>query len=56
MLIMLKYGYPMFPAFANFTQANDLIGEQIQQVMLGRKSPEQAMKDAEAAVGGLLPK
>ncbi len=56
MLVMLKYGSPMFPAFENFTQVNDLIGEQIQQVVLGRKTAEQAMKEAEAAIGGLLPK
>ena len=56
MLIMLKYGYPMFPAFENFTQVNDIIGEQIQQVVLGRKTPEQAMQDAQGSIGGLLPK
>ena len=55
-LTMLKLGYPMFPAFENFTQVNDIIGEQIQQAVLGRKTAEQAMQDAQGAISGLLPK
>ena len=55
-LTMLKLGYPMFPAFENFTQANDIIGEQIQQAVLGRKTPDQAMQDAQGAIKELLPK
>ena len=55
MQIMLKLGYPLFPAFENFTQVNDIIGEHIQQVVLGQKTPQQAMQDAEAVISGLLP-
>ena len=55
MQIMLKLGYPLFPAFENFTQVNDIIGEHIQQVVLGQKTPEEAMREADAAITGLLP-
>ena len=43
------------PAFDNATRVADLFNEQVHLAVLGQKTPEQAMADADAAIQPLLP-
>jgi hypothetical protein len=45
----------MFPCFENWPQARDILGEELHRAILGEKSAEQAMRDAQTAIQPLLP-
>jgi multiple sugar transport system substrate-binding protein len=54
-LNIFKYGRPLFRGFDNFPEARDILGGEIQQVIAGQKSAQQAMADAEKRIIPLLP-
>lgn len=53
-LEMFKMGRSMFPAFDNYTEVNDIIGEYMQEAVLGKVSAQDAMKAADARIKPLL--
>ena len=53
---LFKHGRSMFPGFENWAQARDILGQELQRAILGEKTPEQAMADAQRAIAPLLPK
>ena len=55
-LAMFAAGRALFPGFDNYPEFRDVLGEEIQQVVLGKKSAEQAMADAEKKSADLMPK
>ncbi len=52
---IFKYGHKLFPGFDNFAEVRDIIGEEIQRAVLGEKSAQQAMADAQKKAAPLLP-
>jgi multiple sugar transport system substrate-binding protein len=52
---IFKYGRPLFKGFDNFTEANNILGEEIQKAIMGQKTAQQAMADAERQIKPLLP-
>lgn len=44
-----------WPPFDNISKANDLIGREVHLVLLGKKTPQQAMDDAAKLIKPLLP-
>ena len=42
------------PVIGNWNQLTDAVGKELDEAKLGRKTPEQALNDASAAVAGLL--
>jgi len=53
---IFKYGRPLFRGFDEFPEFRDILGEEIQKVVLGQKTAEKAMIDTEKKVINLLPK
>ncbi len=53
-LAMFESGRPMYPAFDNFAQVNDIIGEELQAAVIGSKSTDAAIADAERRIAPLL--
>jgi multiple sugar transport system substrate-binding protein len=52
---LFRYGRSMFPGFENWAQARDILGTELHRAILGEKSAEQAMADAQEAIIPLLP-
>lgn len=52
---LFRYGRSMFPGFENWAQARDILGQELHRAILGEKSAEQAMADAQEAIAPLLP-
>jgi multiple sugar transport system substrate-binding protein len=44
---IFKYGRKLFPGFDSFAEVRDMIGEEMQRVVLGEKTARAAMADAE---------
>ena len=42
------------PVVGNWNQLTDAVGKELEAAKLGQKTPEQALKDAKAAIEGLL--
>lgn len=53
---VLKYGRPPIPAMDEFSQVADIIGTEAELAILGKKTPQQAMDAAKAAIEPLVPK
>jgi multiple sugar transport system substrate-binding protein len=53
---IFKYGRPLFRGFDNYTEANSILGGEIQKAVMGQKTAQQAMADAERQIKPLLPK
>ena len=51
---MFNVGRKLFPGFVNFPEVRDIIGEEIQRAVLGEKSPQQAMADAQKKAAPLV--
>jgi multiple sugar transport system substrate-binding protein len=55
-LAMFAAGRSIFPGFDNYAEFRDILGEEMQLVVLGKKSAEQAMADVEKKATDLMPK
>ena len=53
---IFKYGRPLWKGFDDYTEANDILGEELQRAVSGQKTALQAMQDAERQIRPLLPK
>ncbi|MEM3404366.1 MAG: extracellular solute-binding protein [Nitrososphaeria archaeon] len=53
---VLKYGRPTIPAMDEIAQIGDIIGTEAELAILGKKTPQQAMDAAAAAITPLVPK
>jgi multiple sugar transport system substrate-binding protein len=52
---IFKYGRPLWNGFDNYTEANDILGEELQRAIAGQKPVLQSMQDAERRIQPLLP-
>jgi len=51
---IFKYGRKLFPGFDSFAEVRDIIGEEMQRVILGEKTAEAAMEAATKKAQPLL--